>query len=755
MQKPGALGAYRGVLVASVIAATAWAITHTGTHSLRSILFFSALALAAAFLRVRYRNGYVGFEAAVAFPAILIAHDAALALFTVLASSLSFNLYQSARRNQPVFRGLADSCELTISYFVAGLIFVAAIDENAPAISKASGYLLLAVGYLVVHSVLQYIDRRLADPAATGNLFMQVASAQGKSLLLISPIVAVEVLVYLAYGEVGFLLAFLPVLLVAYVMRNESEAERENLELQRRNRDLSLLSQSSTQLLAAEGNEEILSSLVRLLSALSPLRAAALVTWGSEGEATVYRYGECLPSDRSILAWVEKSRFEQAAPKRPIIRSSAERTFPLCERDAQQLLIGIQTPEIIYGVLVYETEDLSIGSTEAADLVSLLVSQAAVAMQDQLLRREMQLKNVQLENQAATMSTILEVSNALIGAFDVDTMLAQIAAAVRRSLGFDVVLFALHEERRDEFIRRAHAGLEDSWEEIRLKRTPAAEIRQYFVPQLRISNSYFVPHTFALRGDADVFRETLVLPQPGGEWHPNDVLMVPLTSADKVIGYLSVGKPSDHRVPPVEKVQTLEIFANQAISAVQSAAQYEEIRRLTFIDSLTPAYNHRYFQETLAKEVRRHKRTRHTLALIMLDIDNFKSFNDTYGHQVGDEILKGMVAELILNVREIDTVARYGGEEFALILPETPAQRAAEIAERLRHRIEARRFDLAGMALQITISLGVALFPRDASAAPELIAHADAALYEAKKSGKNRVIVASEKPVIVRSTTDA
>src|SRR5438094_5950239 len=121
------------------------------------------------------------------------------------------------------------------------------------------------------------------------------------------------------------------------------------------------------------------------------------------------------------------------------------------------------------------------------------------------------------------------------------------------------------------------------------------------------------------------------------------MLLVPLMSGDQMVGYLSVRDPHDRRIPTMEKVQTLEIFAVQAVTALQSARQYEEIKRLTFIDGLTPAYNHRYFQEAIVREIHRHERTGHDFALAMLDIDNFKRINDTFGHPVGDEILKALV----------------------------------------------------------------------------------------------------------------
>jgi diguanylate cyclase (GGDEF)-like protein len=316
------------------------------------------------------------------------------------------------------------------------------------------------------------------------------------------------------------------------------------------------------------------------------------------------------------------------------------------------------------------------------------------------------------------------------------------------------VVFAILDPRHQEFVRRAQVGFDDIWEDMRKRRVTRPEIETFFNPEFRALNSYFISHTALRKSEHDFF----VRPEDGDngylkpdEWHENDMLLVPLMSptqggGEPMIGFLSVRDPQDRRIPSVEKVRTLEIFATQAVTALQSARQYEEIKRLTFIDALTPAYNHRFFQDALSKEIHRHARTGHELALAMLDIDNFKKINDTFGHPVGDEILKGLVEELMTNARDTDVVARYGGEEFALIFPDTPSHFAREAANRMRELIERRVFPLAQLerTLHVTVSIGVAVFPRDASTSTDLIARADAALYFAKKNGKNQVACASD-----------
>jgi diguanylate cyclase (GGDEF)-like protein len=162
-------------------------------------------------------------------------------------------------------------------------------------------------------------------------------------------------------------------------------------------------------------------------------------------------------------------------------------------------------------------------------------------------------------------------------------------------------------------------------------------------------------------------------------------------------------------------------------------------------DSLTEAFNHRYFQETLYREMTRHGRSGQPLALAMLDIDDFKRINDRWGHPVGDSVLKGLVDELMKGVREMDTVARYGGEEFALIFPETDPGKAFLVADRLRTRVASRLFMTPELShpLAVTISLGLACFPEDGNTKRVLIERADQALYQAKRSGKNCVVTAS------------
>jgi diguanylate cyclase (GGDEF)-like protein len=736
-------------LIALSLVLLAAAIATRPAAELRTAAVLAVLVLIASFLRIDTGDASIGFEAAVVFGAIVIFHSPAVALVSVVLGVGAHAAYQAYSQRAWKIETFYNAAQLALSYAIVGLLYSVAVEENARPSAKMAGFTLLLVGYIAVHLLFVAVRRYFEEDASPID-FRRILLTEGKTLLFVTPVVVIEAMLYSTWGITGVAIAFVPVLVVAYSMRNEAEAAQQNVELLRRNRELAILTESSTQILSAETDHETLRRLMSLLSKLAKMKACAVVTWEANPDvpSTVYRFGECMPTDQEIMRWVDSAGFAQSAPSRAFVFQSDMRKFPLSGGHAIQVLIGIQTPEVIYGILLFETEDLSILKAGSLNLLTLLVNQTALSLQDQLLRREMREKTIQLESHAATMTTILDVSNSLIGQFEIDAALTRIAQAIRKALGFESVVFALHDPRKDEYVRRAQAGMDDVWEEVRRKHVSSSEIAAFFNPEFHVSNSYFVSHTALRKSEHDFF----VRPDDADdgflkpdEWHENDMLLVPLMRADQMIGYLSVREPHDRRIPSVEKVQTLEVFATQAVTALQSARQYEEIKRLTFIDALTPAYNHRFFQEALSKEISRHSRTGHEMGLAMLDIDNFKKINDSFGHPVGDEILKGLVEELMTNARDSDVVARYGGEEFAIIFPDTPAQSAADAANRLREIVARRVFPLQQVdkTLHITVSIGVAVYPRDGMTSADLISRADTALYCAKKNGRNQVVVAA------------
>jgi len=163
-----------------------------------------------------------------------------------------------------------------------------------------------------------------------------------------------------------------------------------------------------------------------------------------------------------------------------------------------------------------------------------------------------------------------------------------------------------------------------------------------------------------------------------------------------------------------------------------------QLRETAVTDGLTGLANHKSFNERLAIEFNRAKRYGSELSLMMIDADRFKEINDSYGHITGDAVLKALAAILKGNIRQSDLAARYGGDEFALILPETNAEQAFKVGEKLRRKVEASPIQFSDNTIQLTLSIGISSFSSEMNEPVDLIKKADEALYMAKEAGRNR-----------------
>jgi len=187
----------------------------------------------------------------------------------------------------------------------------------------------------------------------------------------------------------------------------------------------------------------------------------------------------------------------------------------------------------------------------------------------------------------------------------------------------------------------------------------------------------------------------------------------------------------------------LEALQNHVQSALANAHKYDAIRRQVVTDHLTRLYNRRYFMNRAGEEIERSLRHQAPLSVLMIDIDHFKNFNDTYGHSTGDRVLQTVARAMQDALRKPDICARHGGEEFAVLLPSTPGENAYYVAERVRRTLSGTRYTGLGLPAEvnITISVGVATCPRDATTLEDLMDLADKALYQAKAEGRDRVIM--------------
>jgi len=273
-------------------------------------------------------------------------------------------------------------------------------------------------------------------------------------------------------------------------------------------------------------------------------------------------------------------------------------------------------------------------------------------------------------------------------------------------------------------------------------------------------------------------------------WNEKSCLLVPLIFKDEVIGCLELVEKRYERHFGDEERELAVTLAALAAVAIQNARLYGDVEHLAITDGLTGLYNHRYFYDRLAQDVARAHRYEVPLSLLMIDIDDFKAYNDRYGHRAGDALLRELAGVLKSQTRQqVDLVARYGGEEFCVILPSTGAAGAAQagerlrdavtgsgrersltpvpagadpeaepgtnpaaatggdssaahiVGERIRHSIEGATLGTGQHPPVITVSIGVASLPEHAGTVDELVDEADAALYRAKRMGKNRVEV--------------
>jgi diguanylate cyclase (GGDEF)-like protein len=215
-------------------------------------------------------------------------------------------------------------------------------------------------------------------------------------------------------------------------------------------------------------------------------------------------------------------------------------------------------------------------------------------------------------------------------------------------------------------------------------------------------------------------------------------LAVPMRHQQAVIGAVLLGSHQKDAFSS-HQARILSILGNQAAVSLENSSIITKMEQLAITDGLTNLFNHRFFQEAFDRELERASRLNENLSLLIMDIDHFKGFNDSFGHPAGDYILKNLAHLLKKSARKIDILARYGGEEFAALLPGIDVKNARKTAERWRKAVQRASFKRENKTFALTISMGFATFPSDAETKTDLIERADRALYDAKENGRNQV----------------
>jgi len=230
------------------------------------------------------------------------------------------------------------------------------------------------------------------------------------------------------------------------------------------------------------------------------------------------------------------------------------------------------------------------------------------------------------------------------------------------------------------------------------------------------------------------------------QYKTNSFISLPLKANKRVLGVINVtDKLAQMEVFSEEDLRYLSLLAHQTAAQIENIQLCEKLASLAVTDALTGLFNHRYFQEELTVEILRVQRYKNHLSLIIFDIDNFKSYNDLYGHLEGDRILKSAAGEIRKNVRQVDIICRYGGDEFVVILPFTNIKEARFVADKIRVSMSKQELfnSKDNKIIRVTLSGGVADF-KEGMTKEEFINRADRALYDAKSESKNKICWAQE-----------
>jgi two-component system cell cycle response regulator len=237
-------------------------------------------------------------------------------------------------------------------------------------------------------------------------------------------------------------------------------------------------------------------------------------------------------------------------------------------------------------------------------------------------------------------------------------------------------------------------------------------------------------------------------PRPGhGELDYPVVMALPIHSADRIYGVFTLYRKDAKRRFSTKDVETVEFLAEQGSVALENVALHEEANRLSLTDGLTGIYNRRYLQMQFRQVLATALRFNRPFSVLILDLDDFKQVNDTFGHQRGDSILIEFAHRVTQSLREVDTFSRYGGEEFVCLLSETNIPGAMTTAEKILDSVRAEAFGGTGeVPVELTVSIGIAAYPQHGDSFRTLIKSADDALYRAKREGKDRVVISNEPP---------
>lgn len=308
----------------------------------------------------------------------------------------------------------------------------------------------------------------------------------------------------------------------------------------------------------------------------------------------------------------------------------------------------------------------------------------------------------------------------------------------RSTFGWDTLTIILHDEDR-----KIYKLLKDSGE------NPDKQEALQLLPDISHVRQIYGMNRKPSLGRFDLAKHRCLFLD--SQKYPTSVALLPLQRNNRLLGSLNLGSYKPNRFQKGSATDFLQHLAAVLATCLHTAIAHERLKQAGLTDALTGINNRRFFDQRLEEEISRNKRLETSLSCLFIDIDHFKVINDSFGHDVGDDVLK-KVAELVrAQIRSIDVVARYGGEEFAILLGQSGEAKAIEIAERIRSIVANSQFHSGDISTNITVSVGISTINfRETNLQDtkligrQLLQRADKALYQAKQSGRDRVIFLDE-----------
>ena len=688
--------------------------------------------------------GSLNVDQAIAFPSVVVLQSPALAGLLAGLGMASSRVYRRGIKGYSALNAF-DALQTAVSVTLGGWYFLA---FTRPLPAESPLWFLHLVLAMLISTGLGFFAVVLAKyltgqrvPASAVRATLPLAALW---IAMSSPFVALVVGAILSQRPLQIVLAGLPLLIVVWTLKLNARLEEQNRELLTANRRQEFLQALSAKPSSFLEDPDALRELLQGLREFVPWDSGALLV------LPVSRYSEPFlasleePQPRDEAVKQELVRLlEEAALRAPITRHGEDFRPMLLDSAGSQVLVAMATPEVAFGVFAAERGPARPPFSEAEVLfLRLAFSEVAHLTQEGVLKGHLLVTNQKLVQQMNYLKQILQISDLLRVHLDVQGLLDRVAKGIRENLGFQTVLISLYHEDEGFFERVAQAGDDERWEEIRAQRPPADKILMYLQEEFRVGASYFISHTVDLPSPYAVLPLNPKAPVQPDDWDPMDLLLVPLMDKDnKLLGVMSVDEPLDGKIPSDEALRALEILANQTVHSLESAQVHAQIKRQATLDGLTGLYNHAHFHRTLAGYAKEMSESQTAYTILMMDLDNFKEVNDTYGHLAGDAVLKAVANAMASTIRREDIAARYGGEEFAVLLPRMAPGQARPIAERIRKAVEDIRVlaEGGGGAIRVTLSVGIAGYPDNGADHHQILEQADAALYRAKKEGKNKV----------------